>query len=113
MKVPYRRNIVERYNLRMTIAEAEQRLAQVAMRLGMTPQSAGVSAFLNALLLSAKVDALTEYVQPFELDATGSPIMKGTFEEIYARHLAEKANTLETAVNKPRLVTANGAALNG
>ena len=67
----------------MSIPEAEQRLAQIAMRLGMSPQSAGVSAFVNTLLQAARIDALMEYVQPFELDPDGRPILKGTLEEIH------------------------------
>jgi hypothetical protein len=95
------------------IAEAEQKLAAAGMQLGLNPQSAGVSAFLNALLLSVRVDALIEYVQPFELDAQGAPIMKGTWEELHLKHLLLACNKLEAAVAKPRIMSANGAVLNG
>jgi len=92
---------------------AEKRLCDAAMKLAMNPQSAGLSAFFNSLLLSCRVDALVEYTKPFELDADGNPIMKGRFEEILLAKLTAQAEKFEATAAAPRLVAANGIALNG
>lgn len=91
---------------------AQQRLADACMKLPMNPQSAGISAFVNGAVLNAKISALIEYVAPFELDDTGSPIMKATFEETLLKHLERDAGQLEGAVREqPRILT--GVAGNG
>jgi hypothetical protein len=96
------------------LADAEKRLFQACLKLGMTPQSAAVSAFVNSIMLGAKIDALAEYVQPFELDETGTPIMKATLDELLIKHLGIKADGIDKALSSgPRLVSANGVGLNG
>ena len=91
---------------------AEKRLYEATMKIGITPQSAGVSAFVNSILQSCRIDALIEYTKPFELDADGNPIFKATFEEILTRRLTVQAEAFEAAASKPRLVAANGNTLN-
>lgn len=92
---------------------AEKRLAAAAMALGLNPQSAAVSAFVQGVLLNTRVDALIEYTAPFELDEGGSPIMKGTFEEVLMRHMVKRADAFEKAAQTPKILAPNGAMLNG
>jgi hypothetical protein len=86
---------------------AEKRVVDAASKLGMNPQSAGISAFFNSVLLACRVDALIEYTKPFELDAEGAPIMKATFEEVLMRKLEAQAEKFESSAAQPRLVLAN------
>lgn len=91
---------------------AQKRLADACMKLPMNPQTAGISAFVNGAILNAKITALIEYTAPYELDETGNPVMKATFEETLLKHLERDAGQLEGAVkNQPRILT--GVAGNG
>ena len=91
---------------------AEKRLFEAALKLGMTPNAAAVSAFVNGLITNCKVDALVEYTAPFELDEEHRPILRGTFAELYLGQLTTKIAGIEQAIAKPRLVTAHGDAIN-
>jgi hypothetical protein len=92
---------------------AEKRLCDAASKIGMNPQSAGLSAFFNSLLLACRVDALIEYTAPFELDEHGTPLMKATFNEILLRKIEAQSQKFESLGTQPRLVAANGNMLNG
>jgi len=77
------------------------------MKLPLHPQNAGISAFVNGAILNAKMNALIEYTAPFELDESGSPVMKATFEETLLKHLERDAEQLENAVREaPRIAVA-------
>ena len=88
---------------------AQERLIEALKKpLPMNPQSAGISAFFNGAILNSKINALIEYVQPFELDEHGSPIMKSTFDETLLKCLERDAQALEGAVREaPRISVAS------
>jgi len=86
------------------IASAQKRLIDACMRQRMKPEAFSISAYINTTLLSAQVAALVEYTQPFELNELGEPIMKGTFPELFVKHLNARAALFENAQTEaPRM----------
>ena len=89
------------------IALGQRRLIDACMKQRMKPEGFALSAYINTTLLAAKVDALAEYTAPFELDASGSPIMKATYEELLVKHLNYRAQLFEDAQKEaPRIQVA-------
>ena len=72
---------------------AQQRLAQACMQLPMQPLAAGISAFVNSMILSARVDAIVELLKE-------PPNATWTFQDALdaalARHCNQRAEQLET-----------------
>lgn len=76
-----------------TIETAQKRLAKAALSQQMNPAGAGISGYVNSLMLRAKLDALTEcYLTPAP-NASGT--LKDYLESVTLRHLNEKAQELE------------------
>lgn len=74
-----------------TIETAQKRLARAALSQQMNPAGAGISGYVNSLMLRAKLDALTEcYLTP-----APNMTLKDYLESVTLRHLTEKAQELE------------------
>jgi hypothetical protein len=90
------------------INRAQRRLIDACMKVPLQPGGHAISAYVNSALLSAQVAALVEYTQPFELDAQGSPIMKGTYQELLIKHLNSRAELFEQSIKEaPRIQIAS------
>ena len=75
-----------------TIEAAQKRLARAALAQQMNPAGAGISGYVNSLMLRAKLDALTEcYINPPNATWT----LKDYLEAATLRHLNQKAQELE------------------
>lgn len=77
------------------INRCQRKLIDACMKVPMQSNGHAVSAYVNTTLLGAQMAALVEYTAPFELDASGSPIMKATYEELLIKHLTSRAELFE------------------
>lgn len=85
------------------LEKAQNRLAKACMGLGVNPASAGISGFLNSILLAARLDALAEVVLN-PPNATWT--LPESFEAATARHMNLKAEQLESQAAKPQIQVA-------
>lgn len=96
------------------IERGQRRLIDAAMKVPMPNQGHALSAYINMTLLGAQVAALVEYTAPFELDESGTPVMKATYQEILVKHLNDRAALFENASKEaPRIQIAGNIAANG
>jgi hypothetical protein len=90
------------------IARAQQNLIRACMQVKLKDNGHAISAYVNTTLLGAQLAALVEYTQPFELDADGAPIMKGTYQELLIKHLNARAELFLSQVSdSPRIQIAH------
>lgn len=81
------------------ISRAQRVLIDACMKVPMQANGHAISAYVNTTLLGAQIAALVEYTAPFELDDTGTPIMKATYQELLIKHLTQRA---ELFANMPK-----------
>jgi hypothetical protein len=80
------------------IHAAKQRLAEACMKQGMTPQGAGISAFVNGVVNAALLAAVFEFLVMDEA-------CREVLEPLWLKHLAAKADLFEnTARETPRIL---------
>jgi hypothetical protein len=92
------------------LQSAQQRLAHVCMQTFGNPQGAAISAFVNSMLLCARLDAALEVL--FGPPANASWTQQEALEAAIARHMNAKADQLDSQVTKARIMApGNGAAL--
>jgi hypothetical protein len=85
------------------VLAAQQRLAKACMQQQLSPQGAGISAFVNGVVNAATVSALIEYIAEKDLFK---------FNELLLKHLEAKAELFEnTAKNAPLIIANRTAAL--
>lgn len=78
----------------------QQRVAQAALAQNMNPQGAALSAYVNGILQTARLNALQEIlVNP--PNATWS--MQEAIDAAVARHLTQTAEALEAQAQRPRI----------
>lgn len=78
---------------------AQQRLAQAALKQPMHPGGAAISAYLNGMLQSARIDALIEVM----VDLPNGNQMQEAIDAAIVRHLNKKADELENQALKMTL----------
>jgi hypothetical protein len=85
--------------LQEEINRSQRKLIDACMKVPLQKDGFAVSAYVNSTLLGAQMAALVEYTAPFELDSSGTPIMKATYQELLIKHLNQRA---ELFTNMPQ-----------
>lgn len=82
------------------LERAQRRLAQAALTQPMNPASAAISAYVNGMLQSARVDALTDVIAN---PPNGSWTMQEAIDAAVIQHLTKKAEELEAQALRMKL----------
>jgi hypothetical protein len=90
------------------LQSAQQRLVDLAMKQPMNG-TALISAFVNGLLQSAKINALTDMVMD---DGNATWTKQERLESLLIHHLGIVADQVESASQQPRIAIASGLRAN-